>query len=67
MCILGRMAPKLSDLSIDDLQASLEATEASVGRDSVSVRIMRRELQRKLQEQSRREKLARLQGQGGAE
>jgi hypothetical protein len=41
------MATKLSDLSIDDLRASLQATEVSAGPNSVSARIIRRELQQK--------------------
>ena len=48
--ILASMATKLSDHSIDDLKAMLLATEASAGPDSVSARIIRRELQRKLRE-----------------
>jgi len=46
------MATKLSDLSIDDLRAMLRATEVSAGRNSTSARIIRRELQRKLDEQN---------------
>jgi hypothetical protein len=43
------MATKLSDLSIDDLRATLRATEDSAGPNSTSVRIIRRELDRKLE------------------
>jgi ApbE superfamily uncharacterized protein (UPF0280 family) len=50
------MAPKLSDLSIADLRATLRANEASIGPDATSTRIIRRELQRKLQEEENRKK-----------
>jgi hypothetical protein len=52
--ILGGMATKLSDLSIDDLRALLRANEASIGPDSTSTRIIRRELQQKLREEEAR-------------
>ena len=48
------MATKLSDLSIDDLLALLRANEVSIGVEATSTRIIRRELQRKLQEDEAR-------------
>ena len=47
------MATKLCDLSVDDLRAILRANEVSIGPDATSTRIIRRELQRKLQDASK--------------
>ena len=52
------MATKLSDLSIDDLRALLRANEVSIGAEATSTRIIRRELQRKLQEDETRKQLS---------
>ena len=52
--IFTGMATRLSDLSIDDLRATLRATEASAGRNCTSARIIRRELQRKVEEEQAR-------------
>jgi hypothetical protein len=49
------MSNKLCDLSVVDLRRILRATERSVGRNSVSAKIIRRELEKK-QLQLRQEK-----------